>query len=105
EIFLAPNPAKVRNYYTFEINAIGTMLNRCRTDWWTGLPTWEPDGVIHATSLPRGVVKTESDADRDWIVEIAIPLRNFARDAAHMPPKAGDIWRLNLNRTGGVTNS
>ena len=35
EIFLSPNPDKVRNYYTFEINAIGTMLNRARTDWWT----------------------------------------------------------------------
>ncbi|MEK7751484.1 MAG: carbohydrate-binding family 9-like protein, partial [Acidobacteriota bacterium] len=45
EIFLSPNPAKVRNYYTFEINAIGAMLNRCRTDWWSGPPTWEPEGV------------------------------------------------------------
>src|SRR5687767_9593279 len=26
EIFLSPNPNKVTNYYTFEINAIGTML-------------------------------------------------------------------------------
>ena len=62
EIFVSPNPEKVRNYYTFEINAIGTMLNRCRTDWWKGPPTWEPEGVryrrlfmasLERTSLPR----------------------------------------------------
>ena len=41
EIFISPNPKKVKNYYTFEINAIGTMLNRARTDWSTE-PTWEP---------------------------------------------------------------
>jgi hypothetical protein len=104
ELFLAPNPSKVRNYYTLEINAIGAMLNRCRTDWWSGPPTWEPEAMVHATSLPRGVVKEESAHDREWTVEMAVPLRNFARDAAHMPPQAGDIWRLNLNRTGGTTN-
>ncbi|MEK7405596.1 MAG: carbohydrate-binding family 9-like protein [Acidobacteriota bacterium] len=104
EIFLSPDPKKVTNYYTFEINAIGSMLNRCRTDWWTGPPTWEPEGVRYRTSfhgLPR---KDESGDDAHWIVELAIPFRNFARDAAHTPPRAGDQWRLNLYRTGGRTN-
>lgn len=104
EIFISPNPAKVRNYYTFEINAIGTMLNRCRTDWWTGGPTWEPAGVRYRTSLESREPKTESDRDHDWTVELAIPLRNFQHDAPNMPPKDGDVWRLNLYRTGGVTN-
>jgi dienelactone hydrolase len=104
EVFLSPNPEKVNNYYTFEINAIGTMLNRCRTDWWTGPPTWEPDGVRYRTSLQSSVPKQESDSDRDWIVELAIPLRNFSHDAAHTPPRPGDVWRLNLFRTGGITN-
>lgn len=105
EIFLSPNPAKVRNYYTFEINAIGTMLNRARTDWWSGPPTWEPEGVRYRTTfhgLPR---KEESPQDTHWIVEAAIPLKNFARDAAHTPPHEGDEWRLNLQRLGGITNA
>ncbi|MCW5978214.1 MAG: carbohydrate-binding family 9-like protein [Bryobacteraceae bacterium] len=104
EIFLSPNPEKVRNYYTFEINAIGAMLNRCRTDWWTGPPAWEPEGVEYRTSFHGLPVKEESPDDDHWIVELAIPFRNFSRDAAHTPPRAGDVWRLNLNRTGGVTN-
>jgi hypothetical protein len=104
EIFLSPNPEKVTNYYTFEINAIGTMLNRCRTDWWTGPPTWEPEGVRYRTTFQALARKDESPEDLQWIVELAIPLRNFARDAAHTPPRDGDQWRLNLNRTGGITN-
>ena len=38
------------------------------------------------------------------MLEIAIPFKNFAKDAAHTPPQDGDTWRLNLNRAGGKTN-
>lgn len=104
EVFLSPNPAAPRNYYTFEINAIGAMLNRCRTAWWTGPPTWEPEGVEHRTTFHGLARKEEESTDREWIVELAIPLKNFARDAAHTPPRDGDEWRINLMRTGGKTN-
>ncbi len=105
EIFLSPDPQKVMNYYTFEINAIGAMLNRCRTDWWTGPPNWEPEGVHYRTSFYGQPPKQESSSDHDWVVELAIPLRNFSHDAAHTPPHDGDRWRLNLYRTGGITNA
>lgn len=105
EIFISPNPDKVKNYYTFEINAIGTMLNRARTDWWTGPPTWEPEGVRYKATWHGQPRKEESTDDNHWIVEAAIPLKNFARDAAHTPPHDGDRWRLNLQRLGGITNA
>ena len=76
EIFISPNPDKVKNYYTFEINAIGTMLNRARTDWWTGPPNWEPEGVQYRTTfhgLPRRKSRLRISY---WIVEAAIPLKN-----------------------------
>jgi putative heme-binding domain-containing protein len=104
EIFISPNPDKVKNYYTFEINAIGTMLNRARTDWWTGPPTWEPEGVRYRATYQGLSKKGESPEDSHWIVEAAIPLRNIARDAANTPPREGDRWRLNLQRLGGITN-
>lgn len=104
EIFIAPNPNKVTNYYTFEINAIGAMLNRARVDWWTGPPTWEPDGVEYRTTFHGMPKKDESPDDTEWVVEMKVPLRNFARDAANMPPRDGDVWKLNLNRLGGKTN-
>lgn len=98
EIFLSPGPSKVTNYYTFEINAIGTMLNRCKTGWWTGPPTWEPDGVRYKTSFHGRPEKNPSPNDHHWIVEMAIPFRNFSNDSVHTPPEPGDQWRLNLHR-------
>ncbi len=104
EVFISPNPNRLNNYYTFEINAIGTMLNRCKADWWTGGPTWDPTGVEYRTSFQDLAVREELPNDREWIVELAIPFANFARDATHTPPRDGDTWRLNLYRTGGITN-
>lgn len=105
EIFISPNPQKVTNYYTFEINAIGAMLNRARTDWYTGGAFWDPEGVQYRTTYHGQPSKDESPEDREWIVELAIPLKNFVRDASHIPPRDGDEWRLNLMRTGGKTNA
>lgn len=104
EVFISPNPAKVKNYYTWEINAIGTMLNRNRSDWYAGGPTWEPDGVEYKTSYHGAPKKDESPGDSFWIVEMKVPFRNFVRDAAHTPPQPGDEWRLNVSRIGGKTN-
>jgi hypothetical protein len=77
------------------------MLNRCRTDWWTGPPTWEPEGVRYRTTYHGLPKKDEAPDDREWIVEMAVPLKNFVRDST---ARVGARWRLNLNRTGGKTN-
>ncbi|MSV30900.1 MAG: c-type cytochrome [Bryobacterales bacterium] len=105
EIFVAPNPAKAGNYYTWEINAIGTMLNRNKADWYTGGATWEPDGVEYRATFHGAAKKDDAPEDDHWIVEMKVPFRNFARDAAHTPPLAGDEWSLNVNRIGGKTNA
>ena len=105
EIFIAPNPEKVKNYYNFEINAIGTLLSQAHGDWRTGGPYWEPEGMQYRTSFHGLAQKAESADDELWIVEAAIPLKNFAHDAAHTPPQDGDQWRLNLQRLGGKTDA
>jgi putative heme-binding domain-containing protein len=105
EIFISPNPDKVKNYYTWEINAIGGVLNHLRTDWRTGPMEWEPEGVRIRTTFQGSAKKDESADDSHWIVEASIPLKNFSRDAAHTPPRDGDRWRLNLQRLGGRTNA
>ena len=104
ELFVSPNPAKVRNYYGFEINAIGTMLNFLRADWYRGPFNWEPEGVRYRTSFHGLPVKRDSPEDSHWILEMAIPFKNFEKDAAHTPPRDGDEWRANLNRAGGKTD-
>jgi hypothetical protein len=105
EIFISPNPEKPRNYYGFEINVIGTMLNFLRADWYSGPFFWEPPGVRYRTSHHGMQAKQESPQDEHWVLELAIPFKVFEKDAAHTPPRDGDTWRLNLNRAGGVTNA
>ena len=95
EVFLSPNPGKIHNYYGFEMNVIGTMLNFIRADWYKGPFNWEPDGVRLRTSFSGLRVKDDAADDDHWILEVAIPLKNFEKDAAHIPPREGDTWRLN----------
>lgn len=104
EIFVAPNPNKLRNYYGYEMNVIGTMLNFTRADWYTGPFFMEPEGVRFRTSHHGIRPKLDDPKDTHWTLELAIPFHNFAKDAAHTPPHDGDTWRLNLNRAGGKTN-
>lgn len=104
EVFLSPNVNKMRNYYGFEINTLGTMLNFIHADWWKGGPRWEPEGVQLRTTFYGWPAKRDSPDDDHWVLELAIPWKNFANDAPHTPPKEGDTWRLNLNRAGGKTN-
>ena len=105
EAFISPNPNKVRNYYGFEMNVIGTMLNFIRGDWWRGGRFSEPVGVRLWTSHYGRSLKVDSPDDDHWIIEVSIPFKNFEKDAAHTPPHDGDRWRLNLNRSGGTTNA
>ena len=59
--------------------------------------------VAIATSVD-GTLNDDSDADRGWTLEVAIPFENFRKVAQNTPPKPGDVWHMNLNRLGGRTN-
>ena len=105
EVFISPNVSKPRNYYGFEINVLGTMLNFIRADWYKGPFNTEPEGVRLRTSFHGLPSKSDSPNDDHWILEVAIPFKNFEKDAPNTPPRDGDRWRLNLNRAGGKTNA
>lgn len=104
EVFLRPDPDK-RSYYGFEMNVIGTMLNFVRADWYKGGRYWEPEGVQLRTSHHGLPGKEESSDDNGWVLEVAIPFTNFKNDARNTPPRPGDVWRINLNRSGGKTDA
>src|SRR5688572_18239471 len=75
EVFISPNVDKLRNYYGFEINVIGTMLNFIRADWYKGAFNTEPEGVRYRTSFHGLPSKQDSPDDDHWILELAIPLK------------------------------
>lgn len=50
----------------------------------------------HAVAVD-GTLDDRSDQDRGWTVEIALPL-DAIPSVPHVPPKAGDEWRVNMFR-------
>ena len=68
------------------------------------LRDWDSETLQHAISVD-GTAKTDSPADRgaisppdtSWSCEIAIPFKDLLT-APNIPPKAGDVWRMNLYR-------
>ena len=48
-----------------------------------------------------GTVNNDSDKDRGWTVELAFPWRGMkwlATDGRSLPPKHGDVWRMDFSR-------
>jgi hypothetical protein len=102
EIFLDPD-GDTRNYYEFEINALGTI-------WELTLDKPYSKGGIarHGTNLPGlksavridGILNDPTDTDRCWKVEVAIPWKDLApyRGGTATAPTKGDVWRINFSR-------
>jgi len=105
EIFVTPNPENLNAYYGYEMNARGVFLDYLAHDGGAKRTEktcfeWQSEGVRIATALD-GTLNDHSDLDRGWVLEVAIPMANFRHLGGQIPPRDGDLWRLNLNRTKG----
>ena len=101
EVFIAPDTSNVRNYFNFEFNALGTILDRS--------PLVKRSSAWNAEDLKVGItidgtLNDKADEDHRWTTELAIPFATFAGFAPALPPRDGDVWRLNLYRIGGAVN-
>lgn len=101
EVFIAPQKDDVRQYFNFEFNALGTILDRSPHN--KRSKNWNAEGIVVAITID-GTINEDGDDDRLWIAEFAIPFANFEGFAPRLPPDDGDTWRLNLYRIGGNTN-
>ena len=105
EVFTAPDPDRPCAYFNIEMNVLGIFLDQFHPEG-PEVPVkeeWNGEDIRIATSIV-GTLNNDSDTDEYWILEAAIPFRNFAGAAKHTPPVPGDVWRLGLNRCGGKTN-
>ena len=105
EIFATPNMAVPGNYYGYEMNINGTLLDyiafRGGKERTKAIhPSWQSEGVAIATTYD-GTLNDHSDTDQSWILEISIPHDNFRHLSGQIPPQDGDQWRAGLNRTKG----
>jgi hypothetical protein len=105
EIMFAPNAKRPEVYFNIEWNVIGGYVDNHRPNGpkQPKASVWDAQGVRIAGKVV-GTLNDDSDTDSHWIAEVAIPFRNFTDLAGHAPPRAGDVWHVNLNRHGGQTN-
>lgn len=105
EVFTAPNAEQPFNYFNIEMNVRRAFLDRHHPNGpkKPQVPNWNATGIKIATTVD-GTLNNDSDTDRGWTLEAAIPFDNFKTVARHTPPHDGDVWHMNLNRLGGKTN-
>ena len=105
ELFTAPNPKRPQDYFNIEMNVNGAILDQHHPDGPGKVkgPNWKAQGILIATTVD-GTLNDDSDTDKGWILEVAIPFTNFAAVSGQQRPRDGDVWHLNLNRLGGKTN-
>lgn len=104
ELFTAPNPKRPFDYFNIEMNVNRAILDRHHPEGpGKKVPNWNSHGIRIATSVD-GTLNDDTDKDRGWVLEVAIPFSNFAEVTGRSHPRDGDVWHLNLNRLGGQTN-
>ncbi|SHG20649.1 Carbohydrate family 9 binding domain-like [Fodinibius roseus] len=105
EVFTAPNPDRAQAYFNIEMNVLGIFLDNFQSGQpaANGRANWDGQGIRIKTTI-KGTLNNDSDRDEYWILEAAIPFKNFAQVARHTPPEKEDVWHLNLNRLGGNSN-
>jgi len=101
DIFWNPNPASGESYNMFEMNCIGNLLSVFNS----GDKSIFQNEIMppHMAQSIRGTVNNDADADTTWVLEIAIRFDEYP-ELTTRTPKAGDAWRVGLNRCGGKTN-
>ena len=105
EIFATPNAANLNAYFGYEMNINCALLDYIAVGAGEHNTEhihfdWESEGVEIATTAD-GTLNLHDDRDRGWVLEISIPFDNFRHLGGTIPPRDGDLWRLNLNRTKG----
>ncbi len=103
EVFIAPDPSRPAAYFNIEMNVAGVFLDHFRLPGVPAQEDWNAKDFRIATRI-AGTLNDDSDQDDYWVLEAAFPLENFANTMKLPPPKAGDVWRVGLNRCGGNTN-
>jgi len=96
ELFLQADERQP-GYIEVEVNPLGTVLDLYMLDVRKPLhyESWNSEKLQWAVQV-AGTVDGKG-GDREWTCEIALPMEDIVT-APHLPPQAGDRWRLNLYR-------
>ncbi len=88
-------------YFMFEINCLGNPLSVYNSG---DKPILQNKILVpHIAQSIQGTVNNDADADTCWVIEMAVRFEDYPQLTTRTP-KAGDAWRVGLNRCGGKTN-
>lgn len=109
EVFIDPDGDQ-KDYAEIHFNCLNTINDIWipRNDFkfhdgspvdWDKLYAWTMEGMRYAV-MNYGTVNNRSDVDKGSVFEIAMPWKGFGivAGSAQIPPKPGDVWRININR-------
>lgn len=101
EIFIDPDGDGF-NYLELEVNCLGTVFDLYYKDYDFGRGEAQSGWNIHNLKVGVTIDGSVNDRKKDskWICEVAIPFKSiaFLAKSIRIPPKEGDVWRLNLCR-------
>ena len=102
ELFIDPD-GNGSNYYEHEINPINVKVDlfvinagKSRNGKIEGWFEWDFKSIKSAVYVD-GDGKKEGTNDKYWVVEVAVPFEDLW-ETPHVPPRDGDMWRMNLYR-------
>lgn len=89
---------------TMVLDGVGGHVHPRGERW--GFLDWDLPGLRHAVHVD-GTLNQRDDIDRGWSAEMAIPWRSLhlLADGRSLPPRDGDIWRIDCSRFEKVGRS
>jgi hypothetical protein len=99
ELFLNVKPSQTMAYYCIEMNVRGVVMDYVCIDAQNYMRRFDMEGLKIGIQID-GTLNMRGDKDRGFMVELAIPWKNFADMTA--PPKIGTVFTGELNRWDGV---
>jgi len=98
EIMLQPgDPADNRDYYEIQIDTAGAVFDTHWDDYMTPLQGGAADRVFGHQEWSCAAERAATvDSGRSYTIELALPWAALKAGRTPIPPRAGDIWRLNL---------
>ena len=95
EVFLDAN-ADGKTYNELQVSPLNKLFDASFTARRTGMDLSWSSGARHAVQVD-GTVNDNSDRERGWTAELAIPFATL-NAPQNLPPQPGERWRFNLYR-------
>lgn len=88
---------EVGSQRTMVLDGVGGHVHLRGERW--GFLDWDMPGLQHAVHVD-GTLNQRTEKDRGWSAEVAVPWQSLhlLADGRALPPRDGDIWRIDCSR-------